>query len=96
MEQGRIFSTGPGSPRMLTLEDFSETFTRALAAAGDGPPKERSSTVSPRGDHSLNPGMTVPEKIRPAAVLVPVAFASSPVCRTLRTAGTIADRTTET
>ena len=72
MEQGRVFSTGPGRSRMLTLEDFSETFLRAISAAGDGPPKERSSTVSPHGDHSLNPGMTVPEKIRPAAVLVPV------------------------
>ena len=57
---------------MLTLESFSETFFRAAKAAGDGPPKERSSTVTPLGDHSLNPGMTVPEKIRPAAVLVPV------------------------
>lgn len=72
MEQGRILSTGPGRTRMLTLEDFNETFNRAIAAAGDGPVKERSSIVEPRGDHSLNPGMTVPEKIRPAAVLVPV------------------------
>ena len=57
---------------MLTLEAFSETFNRAITAAGDGPPKERSSIILPRGDHSLNPGMTVPEKNRPAAVLVPV------------------------
>ena len=26
-----------------------------------------------RGDHDLNPGMAVPEKTRPAAVLVPIA-----------------------
>jgi 8-oxo-dGTP pyrophosphatase MutT (NUDIX family) len=57
---------------MLTLEDFRNTFSRAIAASGDGPPKQRSSTVTPLGDHSLNPGMTVPEKTRPAAVLIPV------------------------
>ncbi len=57
---------------MLTLEDFSNAFNRAVAAAGDGPPKRRSSSVTPLGDHSLNPGMAIPEKNRPAAVLVPV------------------------
>jgi 8-oxo-dGTP pyrophosphatase MutT (NUDIX family) len=57
---------------MLTLEDFSRTFDRAIAAAGDGPPKQRASEVTPLGDHSLNPGMTVPEVNRPAAVLVPI------------------------
>lgn len=57
---------------MLTLEDFRDTFSRAIAASGDGPPKQRSSTVTPLGDHSLNPGMTVPEKTRPAAVLIAV------------------------
>jgi 8-oxo-dGTP pyrophosphatase MutT (NUDIX family) len=72
MEHGRIPPNGTGRPRMLTLEDFRATFSRAIAASGDGPPKQRSSTVTPLGDHSLNPGMTVPEKTRPAAVLIPV------------------------
>lgn len=72
MEHGRIPPNGTGRPRMLTLEDFRDTFSRAIAASGDGPPKQRSSTVTPLGDHSLNPGMTVPEKTRPAAVLIAV------------------------
>jgi 8-oxo-dGTP pyrophosphatase MutT (NUDIX family) len=72
MEQGHVFSTRPGRSGMLTLEDFSETFGRAIAATGDRPVQERSSAVTPLGDHSLNPDMAIPEKIRPAAVLVPV------------------------
>jgi 8-oxo-dGTP pyrophosphatase MutT (NUDIX family) len=72
MEHGEILSTGPGRAGVLTLEEFSDTFARAIAAAGNGVPRERSSAVTRRGDHDLNPGMEPPEKRRPASVLVPI------------------------
>lgn len=72
MEQGQVFSAGSGRSGVLTLEDFRETFTRAVAATSGEPPKVRSSAVSRRGDHDLNPGMELPDKRRPASVLIPV------------------------
>jgi 8-oxo-dGTP pyrophosphatase MutT (NUDIX family) len=57
---------------VLTLDQFHELFSRAVAQASGTEPKMRSSTVFGRGDHDLNPGMDLPETRRPASVLVPV------------------------
>ncbi len=72
MEQGQFFPARAGGVVMLTLEEFRSTFARAVAATEDDIPKIRSSTVTGRGDHDLNPGMGPPDQRRPAAVLVPV------------------------
>ena len=50
---------------ILTLDDFRHVFMLALSAADDR-------RAAGRGDHDLNPGMPVPERQRPAAVLVPI------------------------
>ena len=57
---------------MKSLEAFREVFATALLTAEPASARIRWSTVTRRGDHDLNPGMALPEKRRPAAVLIPV------------------------
>ncbi len=65
MEQGTVLSAGSD---FVTLDEFRAAFA-GVATVDEGGlvPVARG-----RGDHDLNPGMGVPEKPRPAAVLVPI------------------------
>ncbi len=65
MEQGTVLSAGS---EFVTLDEFRAAFA-GVATVDEGGlvPVARA-----RGDHDLNPGMGVPAKPRPAAVLVPI------------------------
>ena len=67
MEQGNVFSLGANRYGLVTLEDFKRLFLRAVKKMNNQPCKTVGS-----GDHDLNPGMLVPKKSTPAAVLVPI------------------------
>ena len=66
MEQGDIFPAGNNRRLLFSLEEFRNIFLRAL---GQNVVQNRHGVL---GDHNLNPGMTIPELSKPAAVLVPV------------------------
>ena len=71
MEQRPILSAGTGAGRrdaLVTLDDFRSAFDSvARLDGGVFLPVARQ-----RGDHDLNPGMSTPDKLRSAAVLVPI------------------------
>jgi 8-oxo-dGTP pyrophosphatase MutT (NUDIX family) len=60
--------------RLLNRTGFAERFLEATAGRKvDGlPHAETPGRRSGRGDHDLNPGMTIPQETRGAAVLVPI------------------------
>lgn len=64
----------PDLERFLSRTGFAERFIEATAGRKvDGlPHAETPGRRSGRGDHDLNPGMTVPQETREAAVLVPI------------------------
>ena len=66
MEQGDIFPTGNDRRLLFSLEEFRNIFLTALRQNVD---QNRHDNL---GDHNLNPGMSIPELSKPAAVLVPV------------------------
>ena len=66
MEQGDIFLSGNDRRLVFSLDDFRNIFLKAL----------RQNAIRDQqdilGDHNLNPGMSIPEVSKPAAVLIPV------------------------
>ena len=66
MEQADIFLSGNDRRLVFSLDDFKNTFLKAL----------RQNAIRDQqdilGDHNLNPGMSIPEVSKPAAVLIPV------------------------
>lgn len=75
MEQGQIFSTGPGGGRRLNADAVARRLASALPGRRTGPGQPASGNVAPapRGDHDLNPELYEPgQQLRHAAVLVPL------------------------
>ena len=66
MEQGDIFSSGNDRRLVLSLDDFRNIFSKALRQNAN---RDQQDIL---GDHNLNPGMSIPEVSKPAAVLIPV------------------------
>ena len=66
MEQGDIFPSGKDRRLVLSLDDFRNMFSKALRQNAIRDQKDI------LGDHNLNPGMSIPEVSKPAAVLIPV------------------------
>ena len=66
MEQGDIFSSGNDRRLVLSLDDFRNIFSKALRQNAN---RDHQDIL---GDHNLNPGMSIPEVSKPAAVLIPV------------------------
>jgi len=66
MERSNILSTGANKYGINTIEEFRDLFLLALKKK-----KYEEADIS-SGDHDLNPGMPIPDKTKPAAVLVPV------------------------
>jgi 8-oxo-dGTP pyrophosphatase MutT (NUDIX family) len=57
---------------LSATEISPETLRRRIAAASAEVGVRRAGLRVPRGDHELNPGLAPPERLTPAAVLVPV------------------------
>ena len=72
MEQGNILPAGSNRFGLETLDDFRELFCNAYEKSIRQKLVMESSELKNNGDHSLNPGMTLPARQHPASVLIPV------------------------
>ena len=72
MEQGNILPAGSNRFGLETLDDFRELFCNAYEKSMRQKLVMESSELKNNGDHSLNPGMTLPARQHPASVLIPV------------------------
>lgn len=65
-------AAGPATPPVVDRQFVSTRFP-VVGAAQPVPPARRGwAFATPRGDHDLNPGSPLPERLTPAAVLVPL------------------------